>query len=278
MKASDLAVAHSGAATDLQALVEAEDCNEPPMYALNLYGLHSPAPFRYRVHRLSSSSPNVSTLVGKYAQLRLSALTVASKSFGSTYHIESSFSPERWLQRTIRPGKHVFVCVQHTTTEQSIEQGLFVGSILLMGPLTTKEYTLAGNGAPEPGSDGVESKWHLSALFTEPYYRGKGLGSRLVETAVEYAKGYDTGPTLEETASVGMKPKKARVRLFAAPESTKARALYQTWGFKDAGKCTLAEAAVANGDGDLLPVDGGVQMPEMFHKRDGIAMERIEEW
>jgi len=53
------------------------------------------------------------------------------------------------------------------------------------------------------------------------------------------------------------RPKQIRVRITVKPENTATVKLYKGLGFTHAGKCTLAEALVANGDGELIPADGG---------------------
>jgi hypothetical protein len=51
--------------------------------------------------------------------------------------------------------------------------------------------------------------------------------------------------------------------------------MYEDLGFVDAGRCTLTEAFVTNGDGNLLPEGGGD--PEKFQNRRGLVMEVVRE-
>ena len=53
------------------------------------------------------------------------------------------------------------------------------------------------------------------------------------------------------------------------PENNAMVKLYEGLGFMHAGKCTLAEALKANGDGELVPVDGG---GPKYQERSGLIM------
>ena len=72
----------------------------------------------------------------------------------------------------------------------------------------------------------------------------------LIQAAIDF--------TVEESVSVTQ----TRMRIMIHPDNVLVKQLYGVIGFVDAGKCTYAEAAVANGDAQLLPADGGASHPE----------------
>jgi hypothetical protein len=69
----------------------------------------------------------------------------------------------------------------------------------------------------------------------------------------------------------------ARVRLFCDPKKTYLVNLYKKMGFEEAGNCTLREAFVANGDGELIPRDteSSEALRYKWERRYGLAMERL---
>lgn len=223
----------------------------------------------YRVHHLSGSDPEIQFLAGKYAALRLQALTISPGAFGSTFQLESAYPPSLWVSRLKRPNVHTFIAVAYpssfTEEQQTIYAGDFVGSMVMRGPLPKEKYELLLSEGAEIGSDDEETKWHLTALYNSSEHRRKGIAKMLINSAVDFA-------TQEG------EEKRSRVRLMLHPRNIIVKSLYLAMGFADAGKCTFIEAMIANGDEHLNPVDGGASEPEIYLAREGIVMEKVTEF
>jgi GNAT superfamily N-acetyltransferase len=235
----------------------------------------------YSVHRIIPTSPSFPKLASLFSELRLRALITSAASFSSTYELESTFNPEKWQTRLSRPGVHTFVAVAYPPNtpleHQTIENGEWVGKVTLLGPTCKDVYELQESGGPTPASDEEETKWQMTALYSEPAHRGKGLGKKIIEGALEFARSYND--STHNSAMNGVtngvqparKPKQIRVRIMIHPDNTVVVKMYQDLGFVDAGKCTLREAYVTNGDANLLPEGGGD--PKRYYNRRGLVME-----
>ncbi|KAH7364548.1 hypothetical protein BKA65DRAFT_491588 [Rhexocercosporidium sp. MPI-PUGE-AT-0058] len=223
--------------------------------------------YTYRIHHLPASDPTLLPfLAGKFASLRLSALTVSAPAFSSTFEIESIFTSSQWISRLQRPLLHTFVAVAYaanTPSElQTIDAGDWIGSATLLGPFTKDDFAIPESGGPEVGADDVESKWQMTAVYNSPVHRGKGIAKMLIQSAMEFAS--REGGRRE-----------SRVRIMIHPRNVVVKKLYEGLGFVDAGNCTLAEAYLSNGDAEMLPADGGASQPEKYHVRQGIIMMRV---
>ncbi|KAE9381706.1 hypothetical protein N431DRAFT_359987 [Stipitochalara longipes BDJ] len=221
----------------------------------------------YRVHILPTSDLTLLPfLAGKFASLRLSALTVSAPAFSSTFEIESAFTALDWIARLQRPSVHYLIAVVYKSDtsleQQSIDRGGWIGSATLIGPITKEAYELAESGGPEIGGDDVESRWQMTAVFNAPQHRGKGIAKMLIHDALKFATHESKG-------------RKSRTRIMIHPRNIVVKKLYEGLGFEDAGKCTLAEAYISNGDANMLPLDGGISDPEKYLNRLGTIMEKV---
>ena len=221
----------------------------------------------YKIHRLPTSDPVLlSFLAGKFAALRLSALTVSAAAFSSTFAAESVYTAAQWIARLKRPQVHIFIAVAYAPStqhnEQTIDAGDWVGSATLFGPYPKDKYELTESGGPEIGADDAESKWQMAAVYNDPEHRGKGIAKRLIKEALDFAVAAGEG-------------KKTRVRIMVRPDNIAVKRLYDGLGFVEAGRCTLAEAYMSSGDKEMVPTDGGRSDPEKYWRRVGIVMERL---
>jgi ribosomal protein S18 acetylase RimI-like enzyme len=222
----------------------------------------------YKIHHLPTSDPVLlSFLAGKFAALRLSALTVSAAAFSSTFANESAFTAQGWVKRLERPLVHNFIAVAYAPStlpeQQTIDAGDWVGSATLLGLFPKDVFELPESRGAEIGGDDVESKWQMTAVYNNPDHRGKGIAKMLIQGAMDFA------------ANGGGKGKRSRMRIMIHPDNIAVKRLYQGLGFVDAGNCTLAEAYRSNGDATMLPADGGVSNPERYHNRRGIIMECV---
>jgi GNAT superfamily N-acetyltransferase len=112
----------------------------------------------------------------------------------------------------------------------------------LLGPQSPEDFILPEeSGQKNPTEERDQELWQMLSLFTLPDHRGRGLGKKLCQEALSYLASYKDSP------------RELWVRLMVKPENHATVSLYRGLGFGESGKCTLAEALVANGDKDLLP-------------------------
>jgi len=243
-----------------------------------------------KVHYISPDSPNTPFLAGKFSALRLLALSISPESFGSKFKVVSKRSPANWQSFLTRPNFHTFICSRYEADPDrpngpyDLEQGQWVAHISIIGPTAKKEYDMypPSEGVDESGSNAEESKWQLTALWTDPTFRGQGIAKKLTLAAVDFATNYHPGSV-----------KRARIRLYnrGGPENEHVLAMYRNLGFKNAGGVSLFEAMIGNGDSDEIPDDilkaGNFDMDEktgdavlkggMWHTRAGASMDRVVE-
>lgn len=244
----------------------------------------------FKVHYISPTSPNLPFLAGKFSALRLLALSISPEAFGSKFKVVSKRTPTKWQSFLTRPNFHTFVCSRYEADPErpngpyDLEQGQWVAHISIIGPIPKKEYDLypPSEGADESGSDAEESKWNLTALWTDPTFRGQGIAKKLTLAAVDFAANYDSGSV-----------KRARMRLYnrGGPANEHVLAMYRNLGFKNAGGVSLFEAMIGNGDSDEIPDDileaGNFDRDEntgdavlkggMWYTRVGVSMDRVIE-
>jgi len=254
--------------------------------------LHPKQSSVFKVHYISPASTNLAFLAGKFSSLRLQALTISPESFGSKFKAVSKRTPSEWQAFLTRPNFHTFICSryeadsEHPSSEYDIEQGQWVAHISLIGPTPKSAYDLyPPNGGDESGSDEQESKWHLTALWTDPTFRGQGIGKKLTEAAVDFTTSYEQGGSQPHSSA-----KQARVRLFnrGGKDNEHVLTMYRKMKFKDAGSVSLFEAMIGNGDQDEIPQDvmdaGNLEEDDnrnmvlkggMWHLRYGVCMDRV---
>jgi ribosomal protein S18 acetylase RimI-like enzyme len=219
--------------------------------------------YTYSSFRIAKDN-NIAASAENYKQLRLKALSVAPASFSSTYEVESALTDTDWIKRLTVDGRETFVCAatlkeDNPSDSRVSEESIWVGQLTLRGPQTPEDFILpeeAGQWKPTLEGEDIEC-WQMLSLFTLPGHRGQGLGKRLCREALNYLSSH--------RQSRG----KVWVRLMVKPENHATVSLYRGLGFAEAGKCTLAEALVANGDRDLLPADIS---GEKYSSRSGLIM------
>ncbi len=221
----------------------------------------------YKVHRLPTSDPKLLALLAmKFSALRLIALTVSAAAFSSTFEIESAFSAQTWIERLSRPNLNTFIAVAYAPStplsKQTIDAGEWVGSATLLGPYPKSIYEIPESGGPESKDDVIETKWQMTSVYNSPAHRGKGVANMLIAGAIDYA-------------TLASKEKGMRMRIMIHPDNAVVKTMYEKFGFVDAGNCTLAEVYMSNGDGNLVPADGGASHPEKYHSRRGLIMEKV---
>ncbi|GFF48145.1 hypothetical protein IFM61606_06611 [Aspergillus udagawae] len=217
--------------------------------------------YYYTYFRVSKTE-DLTRSAQRYRDLRLQALKLSPSSFAATYESEALLTDEYWISRLSQPGRETFVCAARPASKPHASNGddlEWVAQLTLLGPRTREEFTLpATSGQPEPGLDEEEERWQLLGLYTLSSHRGRGIAKRLCAEAVKY---------LVQCRS---EPRNVNVRLMVKWGMDAAVRLYEQLGFKEVGSCTLAEALIANGEGDLLPE--GYEAQEKFCARSGHVM------
>ncbi|KAJ7626586.1 hypothetical protein DFH06DRAFT_1228015 [Mycena polygramma] len=218
------------------------------------------AQYTYSTHALPSprtaTSPptDFDSLTRRYAALRLEALLTSPKAFGSTHAIESEFTLQQWADRVWREDAVILVCVAHPIVQPNDGSGIvlsglggeWVGSAILRGPVPGHEYALrSDSGPPTFGSDEVETKWQMTAVFASAAHRGRGVGKMLIQAGKDYA----TALTSDGQARlISQRPAKVRLRVLIHPDNLVVLSLYSATGFVEVGRTTGQEAYRTNGD------------------------------
>ncbi|KAJ6020975.1 Acyl-CoA N-acyltransferase [Penicillium herquei] len=215
--------------------------------------------FAYSFFRIPKTD-GIEASAQKYRDLRLKALKASPSSFSSTYEIEAAFTDTEWVERLILPGREVFICaatpVNHDPSRpDDIE---WIGQVTVRGPASSTEFELPAEAEQPPQkSDEEEERWQMLSLFTLPDHRGQGLGGKLCKEAIEYLRSYQSSPP------------NIQVRLIVKAGNDITVELYRRLGFIHAGKATIIEALIANGDEHLIPKDS---IPPKYLERGGLIM------
>lgn len=209
----------------------------------------------YNIIKVDKAGANIRKVANQYRSLRLEALKQSPTAFSSTFETESSFSDDVWIARLQDPEKETFACV--AIAEDGAEE--WVGQVTLRGPVKYDDFVAPeGSGQETPRPDDEEEKWQMLSLYTLPTHRGKRLGARLCEKTFDFLR-----------TRKGNGPPKVVLRIMVKPENTVTLRLYEGLGFKHAGRCTLQEALMANGDADLIPAG---ELDERYTARSGLVM------
>ncbi|KAK8090086.1 hypothetical protein PG997_005047 [Apiospora hydei] len=159
--------------------------------------------------------------LAEYKPFRLAALKQDPEAFGSTYAREAAFPDETWLQRLSNPRIKTFVAVRRHDRR-------ILSAVSLVGPMPHAGQTVSnptqallsqtapsGHGSSSTTSDGRKESgeaklregikegehrhanvdddaplllYQNTGVYTRPEARGKGLGLKLMATAIECAR------------------------------------------------------------------------------------------
>ncbi|KAF9555895.1 acyl-CoA N-acyltransferase [Agrocybe pediades] len=158
-----------------------------------------------------------------YTQIRLAALSTNPEAFGSTYERESKFSRETWRDRMNTKGRTTFAAVDAGHS--------WIGTIAFLGP------EMLANIPQEPAyphdiaqreKNGEIDVYMIVGMWVHPEHRGKGVGRRLVDYALETIR-------KSETVKDGAGTRKKVVLLEVHEKNAVAKNLYRHCGFLEAG-------------------------------------------
>ncbi|KAJ5529233.1 hypothetical protein N7527_002626 [Penicillium freii] len=215
--------------------------------------------YTYSFFRVSKTD-GIDVSAQRYRDLRLKALKTSPDSFSSTYDIEAAFADADWIDRLTLPDRELFICVAtplnlNPSSPDSIQ---WIGQVTLRGRSSRADFELPVEaGQPPQKSDEEEERWQMLSLFTLPEHRGHGLGGKLCQEAINHLRSYRS------------LPRQVQVRLVVKAGNDITVELYRRLGFTHAGRASLAEALIANGDQDLLPKDLG---SAKYTERNGLIM------
>ncbi|KAJ6554979.1 hypothetical protein DFH09DRAFT_1494011 [Mycena vulgaris] len=155
--------------------------------------------------------------------------------------------------------------------------GHWVGSAILRGPFSERDYALpTDGGAPPPASnDEGETKWQMTAVFASATHRGHGLGKMLIQAGKDYAMAQTADPRVGLVARL---PERVRLRVMIHPDNLVVLSLYSGTGFVDAGRTTGKEAYRTNGDMALweLKLDSLTDEEKIYWSTARVAV--VMEW
>ncbi|CAG8904078.1 unnamed protein product [Penicillium egyptiacum] len=212
--------------------------------------------YTYSFFRVSKTD-GIDVSAQKYRDLRLKALKTSPDSFSSTFDIEAAFTDADWIDRLTLPDRELFICVANLNP-LSPNSTQWIGQVTLRGPSSRADFELPMEACqPAQKSDEEEERWQMLSLFTLPEHRGHGLGGKLCQEAINYLRSYRSFPC------------EIQVRLIVKAGNHVTVELYRRLGFTHAGRATLVEALIANGDEDLLPKD--LASPK-YSERGGLIM------
>ncbi|KAJ5116839.1 Acyl-CoA N-acyltransferase [Penicillium angulare] len=215
--------------------------------------------YTYSFFRVSKTD-GIEASAQQYRDLRLKALQTSPESFSSTYAIESAFSDADWIDRLTVPDREVFICAATPTnpSPSSPFEVQWVGQVTIRGPASRTDFELPLEAEQPPQrSDEEEERWQMLSLFTLPEHRFNGLGGKICQEAIEYLRSYRTFP------------REVQIRLIVKAGNDITVQLYRRLGFSHAGRATLVEALIANGDEHLISQD---RNSPMYHDRQGMIM------
>ncbi|KAL5341096.1 hypothetical protein BJX70DRAFT_359596 [Aspergillus crustosus] len=215
--------------------------------------------YEYTYFRVPKNEDGLPRSAQQYKELRLSALKLSPSSFAATYDSEATLKDEYWRSRLAHVGSETFVCgarrISSSTASGSgsSENGTgngkeeplqWVAQLTLLGPRTKSQWALRPEEvALDTTPENEEERWQLLGLYTLPTHRGKGVARSLCDEAVRYLIEDRTGP------------KNVVVRLIVRGTMSGVIRFYEQMGYEEVDRAALAEAMIANGEGDLLPGD-----------------------
>lgn len=232
---------------------------------------------QYYFIRIPFPSPRLVDLATKFRATKLAALESDPTAFAVQHAEESSHPITLWEQRLAAPTINV-VCIVMTPEQQALDKetlllsGNWVGTAFIRGPLPYSVFHIAESEQPVPEDPSLETRWHLGNVYISPAHRGRGLAKKIVHACIDEAR------QITRELAGGNGNMQTRVRLFCDPTKTQVVSLYRGLGFQDAGKCTLQDAFVANGDAVLVPNDwrDTEENRARWDNRYGLAMERLD--
>ncbi|EME49549.1 hypothetical protein DOTSEDRAFT_68359 [Dothistroma septosporum NZE10] len=193
-------------------------------------------------------------LAEKTRDLRLHALAVAPNDFASTYEVEVARGLEQTFDRlrntqaehfiAVKPGVDIRKAGKREDFFRELSQAEWIGMVVLIGPLEGKASVsaasdpltqrIAREGTKKAGlpgaSDSPALRYHLNGVFVEPSTRTRGLGTALMDAALDKARSW----CLKQHAGLSCS-------VLVDSENTAARKLYEKGGFVAVGEEAYAQ-------------------------------------
>ncbi|KAG9315973.1 hypothetical protein JVU11DRAFT_3630 [Chiua virens] len=184
-----------------------------------------------------------SAYLAAYKNLRLTSLQVDPQAFGSTYAREVAWSDDVWRQHMDSPCKRTVIASVRDkpgdgkdhgdgTRDRDAEacEGEWIGMASIVAPSDMPPLYMA----PFKQA-GVGSNWEIYGLFgmwVDHAHRGKGLGARLVEECLEWARAH-VDPAFSTLENGRGSDREKVVVLMVYENNAAGVALYSKMGFVD---------------------------------------------
>ncbi|KAI1351179.1 hypothetical protein F5Y01DRAFT_130479 [Xylaria sp. FL0043] len=194
---------------------------------------------KYKILVIPADEEGCRFYLEQYKPFRLASLQQDAQAFGSTYAREIAFDEETWLGRIKNPLATTFVAVQADNNQ-------VVASTSLIGPLpntspASNPYQIVSGGMTQGNTASNSNNrannnnnnsnnndagdeplyFQMSAVYTSPAARGRGLAKSLIKAATEEA--------CNRARAQGGRPLALSVVVFA--ENSAAISVYERCGF-----------------------------------------------
>lgn len=153
----------------------------------------------------------------KFASLRLLALKSDPSAFGSTFERESAFTQGQWMARLSVPERATMVLPNSPSPDAE-----WVGTIAVLVPSDITFDSLQPLREAGVADGNVNNIYVLVGMWVRPDHRRKGLGKKLVQSAIEYVRDH------AEARGAG----RALLALQVSATNMSARSLYIGMGFQ----------------------------------------------
>ncbi|KAK1750181.1 hypothetical protein QBC47DRAFT_394757 [Echria macrotheca] len=167
------------------------------------------------VERIPKDESGLQFYLSHIRPFRLRMLQLAPEAYSSSFERESAFDDAAWLRRASKPNAWTFAAIQNVANGNR----MVISSLILIGP--------SDKGSEFRDSSIAEKQrrllmWEVNAVFTEPAFRRRGIGTAVLDAAARYALEEATALDADCVLMLGV---------MGGNAETGARAMYEKAGF-----------------------------------------------